>query len=238
MRHLTIIAIAALVASAASQSAAQQSARAVQIKASCASHYGALMRSSNPDLGPASERATMIDGLLQAYVGGSPEQLREEAKNLAGATNDMDKFVACAIDSLLSPGQAVAPLPASPSADVSSVRVAASESNAHNPANDAKQCIEAIFRPDFKARRVHSNMGAALRNDCDFDVEVLWCAQGVNCNPGFSNLVRVAGKSDRGISYEAPPAGSKAGRIMAASCRNGFVRTQYKLSPSMQFACN
>jgi len=110
----------------------------------------------------------------------------------------------------------------------------AQPSVAHNPANEASSCIAAIDANSFAAQGVSSSMGAVFRNRCPYPVEVTWCVNGSDCNPGYSNLATVPASSDRGISYDA----SQPGSINFAACHDGFTRAQSELSRSMQHACN
>ncbi len=107
------------------------------------------------------------------------------------------------------------------------------ESVANNPANEAYSCIIAIDKNGYAAHHVSSTMGAVFRNSCGYSVQVTWCVVGVDCNPGYSNVMTVLGNSDRAISYDP----SRPGHINWAACRNGFTKAQGELSRSLQHAC-
>ena len=104
---------------------------------------------------------------------------------------------------------------------------------AHNPAGEASDCLEAIFHPDFVARGIKSNMEAVIRNKCARPVSVTWCVKGCDCKPGYANLGTVPAGGYHPVSfvYKGPT------RIEFAGCYNGFTRDQGELGRKLLHAC-
>lgn len=104
---------------------------------------------------------------------------------------------------------------------------------AHNPAGEATDCLEAVFHPDFKARGIKSAMEAAIVNKCARPVIVTWCIEGWDCKPGYSNLGTVPAKNYRSVSfvYKGPT------RLKLAGCYNGFTPGQGELSKKLLHSC-
>ena len=104
---------------------------------------------------------------------------------------------------------------------------------AHNPANDASQCLTLITKANFKRQRVSSTMGAVFRNSCAYPVETLWCI-GARCTTGYDNVATMPANGDRGISYDTPPGVKTDTRW--AGCRLGFAhRADFK--GTLHYAC-
>lgn len=104
---------------------------------------------------------------------------------------------------------------------------------AHNPANEASQCLTLITKADFKRQRVSTTMGAVFRNSCAYPVEALWCI-GARCSTGYDNVATMPAKGDRGISYETP-AGVKTDTRWAG-CRLGFAHRS-DFAGTLHYAC-
>lgn len=104
---------------------------------------------------------------------------------------------------------------------------------AHNPANEASDCLTPIFNQDFEAYGVSSVMPAVFRNRCTFPVTATWCVGSGDCST-FDNLGTMKASQDNGISYVAP--NDQNIRIRWAGCRLGFAYRP-DLKGTLQYAC-
>ena len=105
---------------------------------------------------------------------------------------------------------------------------------AHNPANEASNCLEPIARSDFESRGVSSIMGAVFRNSCAYPVETQWCIGDEACARGYGNLATMPANGDRGFSFD-----TKADTITTirwAACRLGFGYRP-DLEGTIQYVC-
>lgn len=113
---------------------------------------------------------------------------------------------------------------------------------AHNPANEASQCLDLIIKRDFEARGVSTIMGAVFRNSCPYPIETRWCIGG-RCATGYDNLATVPNddiaterkESDFGISYDQPAPGTTT-ETRWAGCRNGFAYRP-DFAGTLHYAC-
>ena len=108
-------------------------------------------------------------------------------------------------------------------------------SEAHNPANEASNCLEPIDASNYKARGVSSTMGAVFRNRCAYPVEAHWCIGADRCAKGYDNLATMPASADRAISYDPPSDGSKA-MIRWGACRLGFA-ARPDLAGTLKYSC-
>lgn len=93
---------------------------------------------------------------------------------------------------------------------------------AHNPANEASQCLELITKKDFERRGIKSAMGAVFNNRCAYPVETRWCIGADRCTRlGYDNLATMPASDYRSISYDAPVGVKNETRW--AACRQGFA---------------
>lgn len=105
---------------------------------------------------------------------------------------------------------------------------------AHNPANEASNCLEPIAKTDFETRGVSSIMGAVFRNSCAYPIETQWCIGDEACARGFDNLATMPANGDRGFSFDA-----KADTLTTvhwAACRLGFGYRP-DLEGTIQYVC-
>lgn len=106
---------------------------------------------------------------------------------------------------------------------------------AHNPANEASDCLEPIDASAYDGRGVKSITGAVFRNTCAYPVETRWCVGADRCAKGYDNLATMPAKADRSISYDPPRDGTKA-TIHWAGCRMGFANRP-DFAGTLQYAC-
>lgn len=94
----------------------------------------------------------------------------------------------------------------------------------HNPANEATRCVQIQ----------DSRNGANFYNSCNFAVELTWCVDGVDCNPGYSNTWTL------GAGRQWPIQGTSKQRrqIYYAACKgaNSFNHTS-DLGRRKQHSC-
>ena len=105
---------------------------------------------------------------------------------------------------------------------------------AHNPANEASNCLEPIAKADFDSRGVSGIMGAVFRNSCAYPVETQWCIGDEACARGYGNLATMPANGDRGFSFD-----TKADTITTvrwAACRLGFGYRP-DLEGTIQYVC-
>lgn len=104
---------------------------------------------------------------------------------------------------------------------------------AHNPANEASDCLDLITKNNYERMGVSSTQGAAFRNRCPFPVEARWCI-GSRCATGYDNLATMPAKNDRGISYDAQP--DVIIQTKWAGCRQGFAYRP-DFAGTLNYAC-
>ncbi|MES2001101.1 MAG: hypothetical protein V4444_02160 [Pseudomonadota bacterium] len=104
---------------------------------------------------------------------------------------------------------------------------------AHNPANEASDCLDLITKSNYERMGVSSTQGAVFRNRCPFPVEARWCI-GSRCANGYDNLATMPAKDDRGISYDAQPGVTI--QTKWAGCRQGFAYRP-DFAGTLQYAC-
>ena len=96
--------------------------------------------------------------------------------------------------------------------------------NQHNPAHDATRCVQIQ----------DARNGANFYNSCNFAVELTWCVEGVDCNPGYSNTWTL------GAGRQWPIQGTSKQRrqIYYAACKgaNSFNHTS-DLGRHKQHSC-
>lgn len=195
--------------------------RAADIKRVCAS----LIRENFKG---ATYQDETVDGWIEAYSNMSTEKARSEWTGWGG--NDASKCVIDQLEAHRRGGKvahdtgALAPLHPAKSL------------KAHNPANEASQCLELITKRDYKRRHVTSSVtGAAFRNSCSYPVETRWCIGADRCaRLGYDNLATMPASKDRAISYDAP-VGVKT-ETRWAGCRLGFEHRP-DLRGTLHYAC-
>lgn len=105
---------------------------------------------------------------------------------------------------------------------------------AHNPANEASDCLEPIDSSAYDARGVKSVTNAVFRNTCAYPVEARWCVGATGCAKGYDNAGTMPANADKSISYVPPSDGTKT--IHWAACRNGFAY-RADFAGTLQYAC-
>jgi hypothetical protein len=107
----------------------------------------------------------------------------------------------------------------------------------HNPAGEASQCIKVMRRSEFAALGVKTAVGnIGFYNSCNHNVEILWCSEGHDCNPGYSNMGTVKfGPTDQD-RFSTIPLADADEEIWFAACFNGFLRTN-EYSKKRMHAC-
>ena len=122
-----------------------------------------------------------------------------------------------------------------PAAPTRQERVVTETRPVNHPENDATACVELIPRNEFDAKGVKSTMGAMLRNNCSYAIDVTWCIVGSDCNPGYSNLWKIAANNDWPIS--APT--DRHFDAKWAACRDdtSFQSGQAARSKELRYAC-
>jgi hypothetical protein len=82
---------------------------------------------------------------------------------------------------------------------------------------DATQCVELIWMKDYDARSIRSITTKVFFNRCSFPVEVVYCYDGYDCKPGYSNATSsIAPGQHYGLA-----GGGSSGRIFYGACRAG-----------------
>lgn len=163
----------------------------------------------------------MIDSYRQAGSKNSKAELRQALGEARKGSGPDAALAACILDAVLAnlEGQPRKSMqPTNPIA-VPPLRPTVVQ-EAHNPANDASQCLEPIAKHDFDRRGVRSIMGAVFRNACAYPVETQWCIGEDACSRGYGNVATLIAKHDSGFSFD--PKADTITTVHWAACRHGF----------------